>query len=307
MRLTVDQIVPEKKLREPAGPRLPQRMRLLVVCESQATCQWIRNALQTDAACDTQVIEALGMTAGIECLRDQLFDAILIANHQARLDALDLVAGLRAGGAEEPIVILGHDAEDEMLALALEAGADSYLAIESTTVRALLWTVARGIERHSLVRENRRLQQIEQRRIEHEQREAQHLLLEQRAIVDELETLRQSAQTSTSAGPTQTAATQEQAASPAIFDAYRELLRSYVIMGAGNLATEMERFANVLAGSGLSAREVLQMHLRAVEGLVEGLPSRSTRHVMTRADLLILELMVHLAEWFRERYDQSRS
>jgi len=40
------------------------------------------------------------------------------------------------------------------------------------------------------------------------------------------------------------------------------------------------------------------------EELLHGLGARSTRHVMTRADLLVLEVMVHLAEGYQRRYEQ---
>lgn len=302
MATHVDQIVSEERLLAAAWARLPQRMRLLCIVERTETAAWLRRAFEGDAATEVQVIEALGMAAGVEKLRDELFDAILIAEESARLDALELVAGLRAGGAEDPIVVLGRTDEEALLAQTLEAGADSYLSLQNTTVRGLLWTLARGIERHHLIRENRRLRNFERRRTEQEQRDAQQLLLEQRAIVEDLESLKSG--TTTAAEPIESAPECESAdVPPALFAAYRELLRSYVIMGAGNLSAEMERFAGLLARSGLSARETLQLHLKAVEGLVEGLHSRSTRHVMTRADLLILEVMVHLAEWYRQRYD----
>jgi hypothetical protein len=73
-------------------------------------------------------------------------------------------------------------------------------------------------------------------------------------------------------------------------------------MGSGNLGGELGRLAELLIAAGLSARETLQLHLRVVEELVRGLGARSTRHVMNRADLLILEVMVHLAEGYRRRY-----
>ncbi|MCX7428226.1 MAG: hypothetical protein NTW96_21685 [Planctomycetia bacterium] len=38
--------------------------------------------------------------------------------------------------------------------------------------------------------------------------------------------------------------------------------------------------------------------------MVQGLGVRSTRHVMTRADLLVLEIMIHLAEGYRSRYQE---
>ena len=60
--------------------------------------------------------------------------------------------------------------------------------------------------------------------------------------------------------------------------------------------------AELLCGADLTARETMQLHLQVVEELVRGLGARSTRHVMTRADLLALEVMMHLAEVYRVRY-----
>ena len=89
---------------------------------------------------------------------------------------------------------------------------------------------------------------------------------------------------------------------PAEFDDYyQELLRTYVIMGSGNLAVEIDKLAGLLAQAGLTPRAVLDLHLERVERLVRGLGNRSTRHVMARADLLALELLVHLGECYRRR------
>jgi hypothetical protein len=44
------------------------------------------------------------------------------------------------------------------------------------------------------------------------------------------------------------------------------------------------------------------LHLKVVEEQVRGLGNRSARHVMNRADLLVVDVMVHLAERYRERY-----
>ena len=51
----------------------------------------------------------------------------------------------------------------------------------------------------------------------------------------------------------------------------------------------------------------MQMHIHVLEELIGGLGSRSARHVMNRADLLILEVMVHLADGYRRRYRERRS
>ena len=65
-------------------------------------------------------------------------------------------------------------------------------------------------------------------------------------------------------------------------------------MGSGNLSGELRRLAELLVVAGLTARQTLQLHLHVLEELVHGLGSRSTRHVMNRADLLALEVLLHV-------------
>ena len=73
-------------------------------------------------------------------------------------------------------------------------------------------------------------------------------------------------------------------------------------MGSGNLTAEMNTLADLLAAAGVTPQQTMLLHLEVLEQLVHGLGSRSARHVMSRADLLVLEVMVHLAEGYRRRY-----
>ena len=73
-------------------------------------------------------------------------------------------------------------------------------------------------------------------------------------------------------------------------------------MGSGNLACELARLADLLTAAGVTARQTMHLHLCVLEELVHGLGARSTRHVMTRGDLLALEILVYLAEGYRQRY-----
>ena len=86
---------------------------------------------------------------------------------------------------------------------------------------------------------------------------------------------------------------------------YRELLRAYVIMGSGNLSDEMNRLADLLASADVTAQQAMRLHLHVLEETVQGLGSRSARHVLNRADLLILEVMMNLAEGYRDRFRQQ--
>jgi len=236
----------------------------------------------------------------MERLRDEVFDAILVSHEPGELDALDLIEGYRTGGAEEPIVVLGTPAEAEMAVLCYEVGADGYVCVSTSTTRNLIWVVARAVQRHHLVRENRRFHQAEQTRLGREQDEAQRLLQEQRAAVEEFHPgpLRKHGHGAVAAAETSAVLPPELTAH------YRELLRIYVIMGSGNLADELRHLASLLVAAGITARQTARMHLDVVAAMISGLGARSSRHIMTRADLLILEVMMHLGEGYRGRYDE---
>jgi hypothetical protein len=271
-------------------------------------------------------MEVVGVAAGLSHLRDEVFDAVLVSHEPGVLDALDLVEGLRAGGNDEPMVILGAAPSAQMAALCYEVGADAYCCVAETTTRSLLWTFARAIERFQLVREHRRLVQMEQQRLAHEHQEAEQLLAEQRALIAELEEIKAS-----DAGAVigesgveldaiadiglriadlgKASISTPQSAHcdlpERLVAHYREMLRAYVVMGAGNLAGEMVRLAQMLTEADVSAQRAMQLHVQVLEELVGSLGNRSARHVMTRADLLVLEIMAHLADGYRRRYHEQ--
>jgi hypothetical protein len=263
------------------------------------------------------------VTAGLSHLRDEVFDAVLVSHEPGVLDALDLVEGLRAGGNDEPMIVLGVAPSAQMSALCHEVGADAYCCVAETTTRSLLWTFARAIERSQLIREHRRLVQIEQQRLAHEHQEAERLLAEQRQLIMELESLRDGRVGEGESGRQGDCGAESSDNSPRLplspspplaldlperlITHYRELLRAYVVMGAGNLADEMSTLANLLTESDVSAQRTMQLHVHVLEELIGSLGNRSARHVMTRADLLVLEIMAHLADGYRRRYhDEHR-
>jgi hypothetical protein len=162
-----------------------------------------------------------------------------------------------------------------------------------------------------LIRENTRLAQSERQRLQREHREAQRLLDQQRQLVLDLEALRRSAwegeAEASSAAPAEDASRAPALQLPPQLTAhYQELLRAYVMMGSGNLGGEIALLAELLVAAGISARQSVQLHLGALEELLQGLGTRSTRHVMNRADLLALEVVVHLAEGYRREYLERR-
>ena len=160
---------------------------VLYVTTQRRTGAWLAEAFASDSACEVTLEEAFGAAAGLARLREVVFDAVLISHEPEDLDALDLVDGLRAGGALEPLIVLGQPSEQEMAALCYEVGADAYLCVNTATTRTLLWIVARATERHHLIRENRRLSQAERHRLRQEHGETERLLEEQRGLIRDME------------------------------------------------------------------------------------------------------------------------
>jgi DNA-binding response OmpR family regulator len=292
---------------------LPATMRLLFISTHHRTGAWLAEAFAHDSATSVSLDEALGMTHGLARLRDEAYDAVLISHEPGTLDALDLTEALRGGGSEEPIILLGAQSEQELSPAAFESGADAYVCVHTTTTRSLIWVTARAIERHRLIHENRRLSQAEQHRLQLEHVETRRLLDEQRSVLRDLEAVAAGAGGASadrcrridgeSAG---TPSTPPPSLPVSLVAHYHELMRSYVIMGSGNLGDDMARMAELMADAEISAPETMQLHVCVLEEMVRGLGTRSARHVMTRADLLVLEVMVHLSEVYRRRYFERR-
>jgi DNA-binding response OmpR family regulator len=281
---------------------LPASAQVLYVTTSRHPAAELRELLATDGAMSVAIEETDRAGCAIR-LRQQAFDAVLVAHGPPELDALELARALRAAGDEVALLIAGDAAEADFAALCHEAGADAYLAWPLAP-RHLLWAIERAIEWRRLLAENRRLSQAHQQRLRLEHNEAERLLDQQRALLDELQELSGSrlAAPVPSASPRPSAiklaGVPRDLANEWLTD-YQALLRAYVIMGSGNLGDDIASLAGRFATADLSARDVMRLHVHAVEGLLASLGKRGARHAMTRADLLVLEVMMHLAESYR--------
>lgn len=280
-------------------------MRVLFVANRQRTGGWLAEAFSAESVSDLRLEEVSGSSAGMARLRDDTFDAVLVSHDPPELNALELIEGYRAGGAPEPIIVMGLQSEQEMSAACFEVGADGYVCASTTTSRNLIWVIARAVQHHQLMRENHRLTLEQQQRLQREHDEAERLLQQQRSLIGDLENIQHRSwpDEGKAHGTISELPSREPIQLPReLILHYRELLRAYVIMGSGNLACELSRLADLLVTAGISARQTMQLHVLVLEELVGGLGSRSARHVMTRADLLALEIMVHLADNYRGRY-----
>ena len=303
--------------------QLPARLRLL--CVGAREPSWVGLTLQLDAegGIEPHFRWASSAAEALSSLRDDPFDCVLIAatdtgssisqnaNAAGFHDAAMLVKAIRASGCADPVVLIAQQISD---AAWVDLSAEDCELLQSNRAwdsPALVATIKRAIFRTDIFRQNHRLAVAQTKRMARERDEAEHLLSQQRRIIDDLDA-RDESETPTNVArqamidcfgrvSLERYSPPRATLPPEINAYYHELLRTYVIMGSGNLSGEIAKLAELLAVAGCGPREVLSLHLERVESLVRGLGNRSTRHIMARADLLALELMIHLGESYRRR------
>jgi hypothetical protein len=297
----------EDRLAPSYGADFPARLRLL--CVARVEPSWVSLALQLDAlGCfEPEFRWVPDRREALSLLRDDSFDCLVIAGAAPTLHGedgpLSVLKGVRTSGGDDPTVVIVSSADDSLWAEALALDADLLVTPHGWESRALVPAIRRAIERVRVVRDNHRLATADRRRLTRERAEAETLLNQQRQIIEELSLRARSEDSSLRHDHTSPPTSPPLAVDlpPQLDDYYQELLRTYVIMGSGNLGTEIAKLAELLCVTGLRPRQVLELHLLRVERLVRGLGNRSTRHVMARADLLALELMIHLGECYQRK------
>jgi len=294
--------------------RLPVSLRLL--CLSSAEPDWTRLATRFElAGCPEPRFRWVSSSAeALLVLREEGYDCIVVCAGRspgeslAPAEILRFAQAVRGAGCEDPILVAAEVCPDREWSEFCGLECDVLITSSRWESAALIPMIRRLVERGEMTRESRRLALADQRRLMRERDEAEHLLGQQRQILEALEALTGAPPAERIAAPPTADAHRDVAADadessqagrrlPAEVDEYyHELLRTYVIMGSGNLGGEIARLADLISAAGLRPREALQLHLERVEALVRGLGNRSARHVMARADLLALELMVYLGE-----------
>jgi len=292
-----------------ATPPTPP-IRVLYIAAQAGGGSLLAQALAAQSEGQVQLVQAIGAAAALEQLAAECTQALYLHHAPAQPD-VELIDAIRTAGFDQPIIILtGSGAEEpagDAIAALMEAGATACCPLGQTTPRALLAITRRAITQAAEASEGRRLMAAERRRLAQEHREAERLLDQQRRLIGELQSLGQPVSVVAPAAPAAadaSPAVEPRHASGQLTQQYHDLLQAHVIMGDGHLAAEISQLASKLIAAGMTGRQAIDLHLSVVEELVAGLGARSARHVMSRADLLVLELMVHLVDGYRQQYDE---
>jgi len=265
------------------GP-LPPRIRLLWVASSEPSWVSLTLAFGHEGCQEPELCWVSSASQALTAMRDRHFDVVVVAHGKSdagstapRVD-LAAVEVLRTGGYNDPVMVVAPTLDDGYWTEACRLDCEIVIAAVPAESKALAPMIVRSIQRAEQLRENHRLAVADRRRLSRERDEAEHLLRQQRQMIHELR--------------------RETQLPPELNEYYHELLRTYVIMGSGSLGSDIAKLGEMVAQAGFSPREALDLHLERVEALVDGLGNRSARHVMARADLLALELMMALGEYY---------
>jgi hypothetical protein len=284
--------------------------RLLCVCEREPSWVLLTVGLNAVGLAPPRLVWVSSPRAALSRLREEQFDCLLVDVPASLASPSDdngpfgLIRAARTAGCLEPVVVVGRLLTDAEWNEACNCDCDVFVSPRGWESASLGGVVKRSLIRGVLQRENRTLTTANHRRLVRERDESEQLLAHQRQLIAELEALphplrqptnpraerfHQDVSVESAAIETEEDATHQFAAD------YASLLRSYVLMGSGSLAAEISEMTDRLLAARMPPHEALQLHLGCVESLVKGLGNRSARHVMSRADLLAVEMMTHLA------------
>jgi hypothetical protein len=295
---------------------------LRLLCLAAGEPAWLPWSVPLEAAgwSEQQLRWVASPAAAFGLMREEGFDCLLLSAHEGRPELsvralIDFAQALRAGGHEEGLLLVAPGLSDAEWAELLEVDCEVVVTSRSWDCPVVVPAIRRAARRATLLRENQQLSTAQRRRLVRERDEASQLMTQQWRMIEELQTLSSSVAASDGSHdspanrPRLSDAGGDGQAAPSFLDRlpadvapyYHELLRIYVIMGSGSLGHEIAQLAERLAGADLTPREVLELHLERVESLVRRLGSRSARHVLARADLLALEVMMYLGACYQGR------
>lgn len=276
--------------------QLPASLRVLFISNSCSFSSELINGLNASSLCEVEVETVDSILAGLGMLRDRTFDVVVMGVEDGlTADRPDIDLGVELGSIRtscstvQPVIVLGTIPSQAIVVECFQSGADAYLDLTATTVTHLIWQLARSSERQKLLAENQRLNQHRVQQVVREADEATTRWKEQSAMA----VIQTSCSEHGGSGDSRE------------FDAnlmgyYREVLQTQIIMGSGNLSDEVSRLGGLLVDERMTADAVLRMHLAIVKDMIHELGNRSARHVMNRADALVIDLLRQVAEGYRQ-------
>ncbi len=283
---------------------LPVKARVLYVHGGQQIGSWLVQHLEQSGCVELSQVQ--GTAAALGTLAEVPLQGIVAGHEPSWVHGPELTKALRLRGYEGAVIILGNESPSELAVACYESGADEYLCVPTSTGPMLLWVLRRALARVGLTQKCRQLEQFRTQALQQERTQAQALLDHQQQLACQLS----ECESQLDPSPPGTVGWWGLGAvvplPQALHSYYRELLRSYVVLGAGTLQEEVSQLALTLARLRLPVQRVVELHRSVLAQMLQGRGNRSCRHLLARADMLLVELLAHLARCFRSWYAQAQ-
>ena len=275
-----------------ASAELPSELYLLFVAPEEPS--WTLLTLQLDryGCARPRFHWCSDLPTAARIVSQEQFDCIIIDDaspaSNSRGDGvagevLAQVSALRAAGCIDPLLILSDRIDDGWFEQMAAAECELLITRNGWRSRAMVPWIRCAIERHTVAREHHEIGERGRLSRERESSESWTQLAERTATAARLQSL-----------------VGGRGKSPpeadAIREAYAGLLRSAMLSAPEELHRELARMAGELANAGWGVAEVFNLHVGALNELLQGLGGRSARHVLQRTDLLAMEMLVLVAE-----------
>jgi response regulator RpfG family c-di-GMP phosphodiesterase len=265
-------------------------VRLLMIENNPAVTESIHNGL-TDSSQPAFSLEvAETMEQGLASLTDKPFDAILVNHHLAGTVAsggLELILAY----AQAPVVVMAATQDETAALAAIRMGAQDVIADADSNCEHVRRVVLYAIERH---RRQRGLSQQLADQVQARQREKEHL-----------KEICMASPTPVSSHSFGAVPLCESAAD--VFgeivakyaDALEQALVARAYQKEKSISRTLQEFAVNLGYLRASPRDVIDIHTAALKHKVQGATSAKTQAYTEEARLMLLEMMGHLAGYYR--------
>ncbi len=240
------------------------------------------------------------LKSALPFLRAEPWDCLLIgiedSYNAAELHALQVYLGvIREMGFGGPVILLSEELSDSLVEISNQWNCQFHEVDFRKRSSAMDWMIVREIQANQTREELKRARSELQVRQQREREEASLILSQQHRLLHEI----------VSTSSITSNETVNFLASSRIFDdsskqKYDQVLKNVVISGTSGSRQILPTLLTEFEANGLTPGDILSLHLQSLEKLISGTGEKSTRHILQRADQLLVEVMVSLAETYRQ-------
>jgi DNA-binding response OmpR family regulator len=248
-------------------------MTILVIEDNLADVRVLQELLEENGYDDVVVKWAESLNGGMERLRLGGLEAVLLDMNLPDSRGLNSFLTLHEHFPNIPIVILAGEHDEELAAQTVRAGAQDYLPKFPVNVDLVVRSVRYSIERHRLQKE---LQNARHREEHHREMNTMKSLTSvevKRKVLGRLD----------------------------MIEAYAKKIRDYLVNKDGDPISTTKKIALEFFDQERSGKEVVQVHLKAMEHLTNGLEVGKIKLLSERGRMLVLGVLANLVDHYKEK------